>query len=100
MSQKMQKVKFNPLFDIVLVTIEAAPDTIGDSGLVQPEIAKEKPYHGTVLRCGPDVKNLKEGDHIVFTKYSGKPIVVDSVKFQYMKEQEVIGVLEDEAHVT
>lgn len=94
------KPKFSPLFDIILVTIEKAPDMIGDAGLVQPDMAKEKPYHGTILRTGPDVKYLKAGDRIVFTKYSGKPIVVDNVKFQYMKEAEVVGVLEDDASVT
>lgn len=87
----MKIPKFIPLFDIVLVTLEVAEDKEGD--LYVPDVAKEKPYHGTILATGPDVKQVKAGDRVLFTKYSGKPVEIDGEKFQYMREPEIVGVI-------
>lgn len=88
-----QPVRFKPFFNNVLVTLEDAPDVIdgSEAGLVAPEIAKERPQHGTVVAVGFQAINTKVGDKILFAKYSGKPIEVDGVKYLYMKEAEIVG---------
>jgi len=97
----MNQPNFRPMDDIVLVTQEVAPDEIGTVGLVQPQTAKERPNHGTVLRVGPKVSpQVSPGDTIVYSKYSGKPLVVDGETFLYLKECEIVGILEDGSKVT
>src|SRR5512141_1626423 len=93
--------KFNPLHDRVLVRrVEEAETTRG--GIIIPDSAKDKPQEGEVISVGKgkiseegkvrplDVKN---GDRILFGKYSGTEIKIDGEDFIIMREEEVLGVL-------
>jgi chaperonin GroES len=93
--------KFTPLHDRVLVQrIEEAGTTRG--GLIIPDSAKDKPQEGEVISIGKGKTNdegkvfplaLKEGDRILFGKYSGTEIKIDGEDFLIMKEEEVLGVV-------
>jgi chaperonin GroES len=93
--------KFTPLHDRVLVRrTEEAGTTRG--GLVIPDSAKDKPQEGEVISIGKGKANedgkvfpiaLKEGDRVLFGKYSGTEIKIDGEDFLIMKEEEVLGVV-------
>ena len=72
------------------------------SGIVLPETAKEKPQKGTVLSIGPGDRDekgeripmdVKEGDTILFAKYSGTEIKIDDKKLLILKESDVLAIV-------
>ena len=93
--------KFTPLHDRILVRrVEETDTTRG--GIIIPDSAKEKPQEGEVVSVGKGKINeegkirpldLKEGDRILFGKYSGNEIILDGEDFIIMREEEVLGVL-------
>lgn len=93
--------KFTPLHDRVLVRrIEEAGTTRG--GLIIPDSAKDKPQEGQVISIGKGKTNeegkvlplaVREGDRILFAKYSGTEIKIDGEDFLIMKEEEVLGIV-------
>ncbi|MGA8618640.1 MAG: co-chaperone GroES [Candidatus Sulfotelmatobacter sp.] len=93
--------KFSPLHDRILVRrVEEATTTRG--GIIIPDTAKDKPQEGEVISTGKGRTNdegktfplaVKEGDRILFGKYSGTEIVIDGEDFLIMKEDEVLGTL-------
>jgi chaperonin GroES len=71
---------------------------------VLPETAKEKPQKGTVLAVGPGERNekgdhmeleVKEGDTVLFAKYSGTEIKYDGKKLLIMRESDILAKLND-----
>ncbi len=93
--------KFTPLHDRILVRrVEEADTTRG--GIIIPDSAKDKPQEGEVISAGKGKINeegkirpldVKEGDRILFGKYSGTEIKIDGEDFIIMREEEVLGVL-------
>ena len=95
--------KFSPLHDRILVRrVEEASTTRG--GIIIPDSAKDKPQEGEVISTGKGRTNdegktfplaVKEGDRILFGKYSGQEIKLDGEEFLIMREDEVLAVIED-----
>ncbi|MBP7569581.1 MAG: co-chaperone GroES [Acidobacteria bacterium] len=95
-------MKARPLHDRILVRrLEEAEQKIG--GIIIPDTAKEKPQQGKVVAVGNGkVKDdgtrialdVKEGDTILFGKYSGQEIKLDGEEFLIMREEEVLAILE------
>jgi chaperonin GroES len=95
-------MKVKPLNDRVLVKrIEEAQVTKG--GIVIPDTAKEKPIEGRVIAVGPgkmsDAGNrmslqVKEGDRILFGKYSGTEIKVEGEEYLMMREEDILAIIE------
>jgi len=93
--------KFTPLHDRILVRrVEEADTTRG--GIIIPDSAKDKPQEGEVISAGKGKiseegkvrpLDVKEGDRILFGKYSGTEIKIDGEDFIIMREEEVLGVL-------
>jgi chaperonin GroES len=93
--------KFTPLHDRILVQrVEEAGTT--RAGIIIPDSAKDKPQEGEVISVGKGKTNdegkifplaVKEGDRILFGKYSGTEIKIDGEDFLIMKEEEVLGVV-------
>ncbi len=93
--------KFTPLHDRILVRRgEEAGTTQG--GLIIPDSAKDKPQEGRVISVGNGKTNdegklfplaVKEGDTILFGKYSGTEIKLHGEDFLIMKEEEVLGIV-------
>ena len=94
-------MKFRPLHDRVVVRrIEAVEKTAG--GIIIPDTAKEKPQEGEVVAVGTGARDesgklvtldVKAGDRIVFSKWSGTEITIDGEELLVMKESDIIGVL-------
>lgn len=95
-------MKIKPLNDRVLVTrVEEEQKTAG--GIIIPDTAKEKPQEGKVVAVGPGktgddgkriAPNVKKGDRILFSKYAGTEIKIDGVEHIFMKEDDILGILE------
>ena len=92
-----------PLHDRIIVQrIEEGEQKVG--GIIIPDSAKEKPQQGKVIAVGNGkVKDdggrialdVKAGDLILFGKYSGQEIKVDGEEYLIMREDEVLGVLDE-----
>ena len=92
-----------PLHDRIIVQrIEEGEQKIG--GIIIPDTAKEKPQQGKVIAAGngkakDDGKrvplDVKAGDLILFGKYSGQEIKIDGDEYLIMREDEVLGVLDN-----
>jgi chaperonin GroES len=95
-------MKVRPLHDRIIVKrIEEGEQKVG--GIIIPDTAKEKPQQGKVIAAGTGkVKDdgkrtpldVKEGDTILFGKYSGQEIKLDGDEHLIMREDEVLAVLE------
>ena len=102
MAATATKVALRPLHDRIIVKrIEEGEQKIG--GIIIPDTAKEKPQQGKVIAAGKgkikdDGKlvpmDVKEGDTILFGKYSGQEIKLDGDEFLIMREDEVLAVLD------
>lgn len=96
-------IKVRPLHDRIIVRrIEEGEQKVG--GIIIPDTAKEKPQQGKVIAVGKGkVKDdgqvtpldVKADDLILFGKYSGQEIKLDGEEFLIMREDEVLGVLEE-----
>ena len=89
--------KIQPLADRVLVQPAAAEEkTVG--GIIIPDSAKEKPLRGTVLAVGNGTKDepmiLKQGDQVLYGKYSGTELEFEGEKYLIIKQQDVLAVIQ------
>jgi chaperonin GroES len=92
---------FKPLHDRVLVRrLEGEEKTAG--GLIIPDTAKEKPAEGIVVAVGEGARDddgdripmdVKEGDRILFGKWSGTEVTVDGTEMLIMKESDIMGII-------
>jgi len=95
-------MKLRPLHDRVIVK-RIDSETTTASGIVIPDAAAEKPDQGEILAVGPGKKNdkgdlspmgVKVGDRVLFGKYSGQTVKVDSEELLVMKEEDLFAVVE------
>ena len=91
-----------PLRDRVLLE-RVAEEEQKVGGIIIPDTAKEKPQEGKVIAAGngkgtDDGKRLpldvKAGDRILFGKYSGSEVELDSEEHLIMREEDILGVVE------
>lgn len=81
-----------PLADRVIIKrLEAENKTA--SGIVLPDTAKEKPEEGEVVEVGKDVKEVKKGDKVVFSKYSPSEVKQDGEEYLIVKEEDVLAII-------
>ena len=94
-------MNFRPLHDRVVVQrVDAEEKTKG--GIIIPDTAKEKPQEGKIITVGPGGRDesgkltpldVKEGDRILFGKWSGTEIKLDGQDYLIMKESDIMGVV-------
>ena len=95
-------MKFRPLHDRVVVRrLEAEEKTAG--GIIIPDTAKEKPMEGEIVAAGPGARDetgklvpldVKQGDRILFGKWSGTEVKLDGEELLIMKETDIMGIIE------
>ena len=89
-------MNIKPLADRVLVLPAQAEEKVG--GIIIPDTAKEKPQHGTIVAAGHGTKDeemiLKEGDEILYGKYSGTELEVEGTKYLIMRQSDVLAVVQ------
>lgn len=94
-------MKIRPLHDRILVKrIEEETKTAG--GLYIPDSAKEKPIQGEVIAVGAGKRDkdgkllaveVKAGDRVLFSKYSGTEVKLDGEEHLIMREDDILAVL-------
>ena len=94
-------MKLVPLFDKVVLKQLIAEETT-KSGIVLPGQAKEKPQEAEVIAVGPggvvDGKEItmqvKTGDKVIYSKYSGTDVELDEEKYVIVKQSDILAVIE------
>ena len=95
-------MKIRPLHDRILVKRVAAEEKTS-SGIIIPDTAKEKPIQAEVVAVGAGVRNkegelvaleVKAGDRVLFSKYSGTEVKLDGEEHLIMREDDILAVLE------
>ncbi len=72
------------------------------SGIVLPGQAKEKPQQAEVIAVGPggvvDGKEItmqvKVGDQVIFSKYSGTEVKIEEEEFIVVKQNDILAIVE------
>lgn len=96
------KIRVRPLHDRIIVRREEEEQKTA-SGIVIPDTAKEKPVRGIVLAVGNgkvtergDLRpvGVKAGDKVLFGKYAGTEIKLDGEEVLFLREEDIMGVIE------
>jgi len=96
-------MKIRPLQDRIIVK-RVAEEEKTKGGIIIPDSAKEKPIEGRVLAVGNGKVledgtvrplDVKAGDRILFSKYAGTEIKLDGDEHLIMREEDILGVVED-----
>ncbi|HIG00081.1 MAG TPA: co-chaperone GroES [Myxococcales bacterium] len=95
-------MKIRPLQDRILVKrVDEEATTTG--GIIIPDTAKEKPQEGKVIatgngKAGDDGNvvplEVKKGDRVLFSKYAGTEVNIESEEHLIIREEDVLGILE------
>ncbi len=95
-------MKIKPLNDRILVArVEEEQKSAG--GIIIPDTAKEKSQEGKVVEAGPGKVDdsgkripiqVKKGDRILFSKYAGNDVKIDGKEYIFMREDDILCVLE------
>ena len=98
-------MKVRPLHDRIIVQrLDEGEQKVG--GIIIPDSAKEKPQQGKVVAAGAgkfkedgtrQPLDVKEGDSILFGKYSGQEIKWDGEDYLIMREEEVLAITESKS---
>ena len=94
-------MKIKPLSDRVVVRPNEAEEKTA-SGIILPDTAQEKPQMGEIMAIGPGKvsengalieMSVKAGDNILYGKYSGTEISVESEDLLIMRESDILAVI-------
>ena len=101
-------MELRPLYDRILVKrVEEKEQLKG--GIIIPDSAKEKPQTGEVIAAGKGKRlengalvplDVKAGDRILFAKYSGSEVKIDGTEYLIMREDEVLGVVDESKKIS
>lgn len=96
-------MSIRPLQDRVLIK-RLEEETTTKGGIIIPDSAKETPAEGEVIAVGAGRKDdngklvpmdVKVGDKVIFSKYGGAEVKIDGIDHLVMREDEIVGVIED-----
>ena len=89
-------MEIKPLADRVLVK----PAPVQEKtviGIIIPDSAKEKPLQGEVVATGNGTKDeemvVKQGDNVLYGKYSGTEVEFDGVKYLIMRQSDILAII-------
>lgn len=95
-------MKLVPLGDKVVLKQLVAEETT-KSGIVLPGQAKEKPQQAEVIAVGPGgvvdgkevTMQVKVGDRVIFSKYSGTEVKLEDLDYIVVKQNDIVAIVED-----
>jgi len=91
-------MKLKPLGDRIIVR-PVTEEEVTKSGIVLPDtVEKEKKEEGEIIAIGDGEKitklGLKEGDKVIFGKYSGEEVTIDDIEHKVLKDEDVLAKVE------
>jgi chaperonin GroES len=95
-------MSIRPLHDRILIKRTAAEEKT-PGGLIIPDAAKEKPVEAVVVAVGSGKRDkdgnlialdVKAGDRVLFSKYSGSEVKLDGVEHVILREEDILAVLD------
>ncbi len=95
-------MNYKPLGDRLLLKVKKAEEKT-KSGIVLPDSAKEKPQEGEVVAAGPGGRDkdgkripmeVSAGDKVLYSKYSGTEVKIDSDDYLIIKESDILAIIE------
>ena len=94
-------MNIKPLGDRVVIKVKEEEETT-KSGIVLPGSAKEKPQEGTIMAVGSgeiiDGKKValevKVGDNIFFSKYSGTEVKIDEEEYLILRQSDILAIVQ------
>ena len=95
------KKTLKPLSDKVIVQ-KLEPEEKTSGGILLPDSAKEKPQEGKIIAVGPGAVDdkgqrkpldVKEGEHVLFTKYSGTEVKLDGEEYLILSERDILAIV-------
>ena len=95
------KRTLKPLTDKVIVQ-KLEPEEKTSGGIIIPDSAKEKPQEGKVIAVGPGAvddkgqrkpMDVKEGEHVLFAKYSGTEVKLDGEEYLILSERDILAIV-------
>jgi chaperonin GroES len=94
-------MKIKPLGDRVVIKMLESQETT-KSGIVLPGTAKEKPQEAEIVAVGPGgvvdgktiVMEVKVGDKVLISKYSGTEVKIDGQEYTILKQSEILAIVE------
>jgi chaperonin GroES len=95
-------MRLRPLQDRVLIR-RAEPEARSVGGILIPDTAQEKPVEGEIVAVGPGARgkdgaiapmDVKPGDRVLFAKWSGIAVKLDSEELMIMSATDIMGVLD------
>ncbi|MCM1236588.1 MAG: co-chaperone GroES [Ruminococcus flavefaciens] len=94
-------MKLKPLSDRVILKYQEAEEKT-QSGIILPGSAKEKPQEAVVVAVGGSTsgegKNIqmqvREGDRVIFSKYSGTEVKVEEEEYTIVSQKDIIAIVE------
>ena len=102
-TKSKSKIKLQPLGDRVVVEREDAETTTA-GGIVLPDSAQDKPARGVIVSIGDgkllddgsrSTLQVKKGDRVIFSSYSGENFKVGDEELLLMREDEILAIIED-----
>lgn len=91
-------MKLKPMADNILLKQHEAKETTV-SGIILATTNKEKPAIYEVVSAGPGTKDVevtvKPGDKVIVGKYNGTDITLDKVEYKFVKQDDILAVVED-----
>jgi chaperonin GroES len=104
MEVRQMAMNIRPLYDRIVVRRSTEEEDKSAGGLFIPDSAKEKPQKAEVVAVGNGKRTedgklipleVKVGDNILFGKYSGNEIKSDGQEYLILREDEILGVIEE-----
>jgi chaperonin GroES len=94
-------MKLKPLEDRVVLKQQEAEEKT-QSGIILPDSAKEKPQAAVVVAVGPGKTEdghkvemqVKEGDKVIYSKYSGTEVKYDDEEYIIVAQKDIIAIVE------
>jgi chaperonin GroES len=95
--RKVFVMTLKPLEDRVVLQYQKAEETT-KTGIILPDSAKEKPQEATVIAVGPgkgeDKMQVKEGDKVIFSQYSGTEVKLGEEEYIIVSQKDIIAIVE------
>lgn len=95
-------MNIKPLHDRVIVQ-RIEEESTSSGGIIIPDSAKEKPVRGKVIAVGDgkplengsvSALNVKAGDEVLFSKYSGTEVKIEGDELLIMREDDILGIIQ------